>query len=225
MPRCFGGGLSLTNQQMVGKPVYPMVSPIAMSVELEEPIRAELFGVERLEQHAASLAVAQGVTDDARVGRLFTPRVLDNKRVLVASYQAIARTIRDEKTITPAAEWFVDNFHIVDEQLREIIDDLPPGYYRQLPKLASGHLQNYPRVFGVAWAFVAHTDSRFDPDMLRRFVVAYQRVQPLTIGELWAVAISLRVVLVENLRRLAERIVHSRKARLEADELADSLLG
>lgn len=193
--------------------------------ELEEPIRAELFGVERLEQHAESLAVAQVVAGDSRRGRVLTPRVRENGRVLVECYRTIARAIREEKAITPAAEWLVDNFHIVDEQLREIIDDLPPGYYRQLPKLASGHLQHHPRVFGVAWAFVAHTDSRFDPDMLRRFVAAYQRVQPLTIGELWAVAISLRVVLVENLRRLAVRIVHSRAARLEADELADSLLG
>ena len=200
-------------------------SSTTLDPELEEPIRAELFGVERLEQHAESLAAAQIITGDLRRGRLLTPRVLENGRVLVESYRTIARAIREEKTITPAAEWLVDNFHIVDEQLREIIDDLPPGYYRQLPKLASGHLQNYPRVFGVAWAFVAHTDSRFDPDMLRRFVAAYQRVQPLTIGELWAVAISLRVVLVENLRRLAERIVHSRAARLEADELADGLLG
>lgn len=202
-----------------------MSSPFLTRVEPEEPIRAELFGVERLEQHAASLAVAQVITDHARVGRLLAPRVLENRRVLVESYQAIARTIRDEHAITPAAEWFVDNFHIVDEQLREIIDDLPPGYYRQLPKLASGHLKDYPRVFGVAWAFVAHTDSRFDPDMLRRFIMAYQRVQPLTIGELWAVAISLRVVLVENLRRLIERVVQSRADRLEANELADSLLG
>ncbi|MEQ1848584.1 MAG: hypothetical protein ABL983_23765, partial [Nitrospira sp.] len=132
-----------------------MFSAIGKCAELEEPIRAELFGVERLEQHAASLAAAQVVTDDARVGRLLTPRVRENGRVLVASYQAIARTIRDEKAITPAAEWFVDNFHIIDEQLREIIDDLPPGYYRQLPKLASGHLKHYPRVIGVAWAFVA----------------------------------------------------------------------
>jgi cyclic beta-1,2-glucan synthetase len=80
-------------------------------------------------------------------------------------------------------------------------------------------------VFGVAWAFVAHTDSRFDPEMLRRFVRAYQRVQPLTIGELWAVAITLRIVLVENLRRSARRIVTSRAARQEADALADRLLG
>ncbi|HVB99291.1 MAG TPA: glycosyl transferase, partial [Candidatus Dormibacteraeota bacterium] len=135
------------------------------------------------------------------------------------------RAIRDEHAITPAAEWLVDNFHIVDEQLREIRDDLPAGYYRRLPKLASGHLEGYPRVYGVAWAFVAHTDSRFDPEVLRRFVAAYQRVQPLTIGELWAVAITLRVVLVENLRRIAERIVRSRANCQEADALADSLLG
>src|SRR6185295_13742284 len=191
----------------------------------EEPIRAEIFGVERLEQHAESLAAAQIVNTELTQGRLLTPRVLENGRVLLESYRAIARAIHEEHAITPAAEWLVDNFHIVDEQLREIHDDLPPGFYRQLPKLASGHLQGYPRVYGVAWASVAHTDSRFDPDMLRRFVTAYQRVQPLTIGELWAVAITLRVVLVENLRRLAQRIVHSRAARQEADTLADSLLG
>src|SRR5213076_334440 len=81
------------------------------------------------------------------------------------------------------------------------------------------------RVFGVAWAFVAHTDSRFEPEALRRFVRAYQRVQPLTIGELWAVPITLRILLVENLRRLAERIVRDRTARQEADVLADRLLG
>jgi len=191
----------------------------------EEPIRAELFGVERFEQHAESLAAAQIVTSDSGPGRPLLPRVLENGRVLLESYQAIAQAIQKEHAITPAAEWLVDNFYIVDEQLREIRDDLPPGFYRKLPKLASGHLQGYPRVFGVAWAFVAHTDSRFDPEVLRRFVTAYQRVQPLTIGELWAVAITLRIVLVENLRRLAERIVSSRAACEEADRLADSLLG
>ncbi|MGZ8465404.1 MAG: glycosyl transferase, partial [Candidatus Binatia bacterium] len=202
-----------------------LLSDAAVLSQVEEPIRAELFSAERLEQHAESLAAAQRVTTTPRKGRLLLPRVLDNGRVLLDSYRAIAQVIREEHAITPAAEWLVDNYHIVDEQLREIHDDLPSGYYRGLPKLAEGPLQGYPRVYGIAWAFVAHTDSRFDPEMLRRFVRAYQRVQPLTIGELWAVAISLRVVLVENLRRLAERIVHARAAREEADTLADNLLG
>ncbi len=112
----------------------------------------------------------------------------------------------------------------MEEQLREIEDDLHPGFYRDLPKLEEGHLEGYPRVFGIAWAFVAHTDSHFDPEILRRFVRAYQQVTPLEIGELWAIAIALRIVLVENLRRLAERIVRSREARDEADRVADSLL-
>src|SRR6185295_16019343 len=192
---------------------------------LEEPIRAELFSVERLEQHAESLAAAQHVTSTPRKGRPLLPRVLDNGRVLLESYRTIAQTIREEYAITPAAEWLVDNYHIVDEQLREIRDDLPPGFYRELPKLAEGPLTGYPRVYGLAWAFVAHTDSRFDPEMLLRFVRAYQRVQPLTIGELWAIAITLRVVLVENLRRLAERVVQGRTGRQAADTLADELLG
>jgi cyclic beta-1,2-glucan synthetase len=200
-------------------------SEVATLAALEEPIRAELFSAERLEQHGESLAAAQRVTTTPRRGRPLLPRVLDNGRVLLESYRATAQAIREERAITPAAEWLIDNYHIVDEQLREIHDDLPAGYYRELPKLAEDPFTGYPRVYGLAWAFVAHTDSRFDPEMLRRFVRAYQRVQPLTIGELWAVAITLRVVLVENLRRLAERIVHERAARQEADAVADRLLG
>src|SRR6202521_2833978 len=199
-------------------------SPLVFT-DMAGPIRAELFSVERLEQHAETLAAAQTVAQTSDEGRPLLPRVLENGRVLLEYYRATAQAISHEQPITPAAEWLVDNFYIVEEQLREIRDDLPPGFYRKLPKLASGHLEGYPRVYGVAWAFVAHTDSRFEPELLRRFVSAYQRLQPLTSGELWALAITLRVVLVENLRRLAEIMVHSRRAREEADLLADSLLG
>lgn len=193
--------------------------------EFEEPILAELFSVERLEQHAQTLAVAQTVTDAPHRGLDVHPRIAENGRVLVESYHILVGAIKDERSITPAAEWLVDNFPIVDEQLREIRDDLPPDYYRELPKLAEGHLTGYPRIMGLAWAYIAHTDSRFDPESLRRMVRAYQEMVPLTIGELWAIAISLRIVLVDNLRRLAEQIVRRRSARQIADELADCLLG
>ena len=202
----------------IGKPPDALGDP-------EEPIVAELFSAERLEQHAESLAAAQTVTDEPGQGRPILPRLADNGRFLLESYRTLAVSIREERTITPAAEWLVDNFHIVEEQLREIRDDLPDTYYRELPKLADGHLAGYPRVLGLAWAYVAHTDSRFDPETLRRMVVAYQRVEPLTIGELWAIAISMRIILVENLRRSTERIVRGRAAREMADGLSDRLLG
>ncbi len=181
--------------------------------------------MQRLEQHAASLAAAQQVTQRRLPRESLSARLRANESVLLASYRAIAAAAAEGRAISPAAEWLLDNYHLVEEQIREIRQDLPPSFYRLLPKLDSGPLQGYPRVLGVAWAFVAHTDSRFDPGSLRCFVSAYQRVQPLTIGELWAVAITLRIVLVENLRRIAARIVGSRAARQEADALADRLLG
>ena len=189
------------------------------------PIRAEIFSVERLEQHAKSLAVAQRVAPDPKRGRPISKRLSDNGRVLTETYRAILGATAANRSITPAAEWLIDNFHVVQEQLREIHDDLPTGFYRELPKLAEGPLQGYPRVYGIAWAVVAHTDSAFDLQKLTRFVEAYQSVQPLTIGELWALAITLRITLIENLRRLAEVIEAQQVASIVADALADRILG
>jgi cyclic beta-1,2-glucan synthetase len=199
--------------------------PTASPWDTEDSIREELFSIERLEEHGESLAMAQHITARPLPRQSLAGRLKDNEAVLLEAYRAIGSAAGERHTVTPAAEWLLDNYHLVEEQIREIRDDLPSGYYRQLPKLADGPFAGYPRVFGIAWAFVAHTDSHFDPDMLCRFVRAYQRVQPLTIGELWAVAITLRIVLVENLRRAAKRIVSSRAARQEADNLADRLLG
>ena len=134
-------------------------------------------------------------------------------------------TLDQGHAITPAAEWLIDNYHLVEQQFREIRTDLPPSFYRKLPKLSTGPFAGYPRVFGLAWAFVAHTDSCFDDTVLRQYVRAYQEVQPLTIGELWALPVTLRIVLIENLRRLSVQIEQNRRGRREADDLADRLLG
>ena len=191
----------------------------------EQPVREELFGVERLEGHARSLAVAQTVASPATRGLPLAAQLADNGAFLLSAYRSIVKAIDDGREITPAAEWLVDSYHLVEKQIRQISTDLPPGYYRQLPKLVAGPFAGYPRVFGMAWAFVAHTDSSFDSDILVSYVKAYQEVQPLTIGELWAVSITLQIVLIENLRRLARQITASRAARHEADSLADRLLG
>ncbi len=191
----------------------------------EPPIRAELFSVERLEQHATSLAAAQHVAPKPKRGRPLARRLRDNAGVLAETYRSVVRAASAHQPITPAGEWLLDNFHIADEQVREIQCYLPPGFYRELPKLADGPLQGYPRVFGIAWELIAHTDSAFDVQKLTRFVQAYQKVQPLTIGELWALAITLRITLVENLRRLADSIQAQQSAGRLADTLADRILG
>ena len=186
-------------------------------------IGAEIFGVERSRQHARSLAESQTATDHPKPVYSIIARLDDNGSALLVAYRDICSAVADGKAITPAAEWLIDNYHLVEEQIRQTKADLPPGFYRQLPKLAEGPLAGHPRIFGLVWAYVAHNDSRFDPSTLTDFVNEYQQVQPLTIGELWAVAISLRLILIENLRRVAQRILQARRDREAADDLADLL--
>ena len=189
------------------------------------PIRSDLFGTERLEHHAQSLAEAQHVTIGKPLPvQPLSRRVKENADILLRSYRTCARALQAGQTIAPAAEWLLDNFHLVEQQLRQIRDDLPPGYYRQLPKLTEGPLAGYPRVFGLAWAYVAHTDSLMSGAVLARYVRAYQQVQPLMIGEIWAVAITLRIVLIENMRRLALQIVDGHALRMQADAIVDAVL-
>ena len=164
------GGFAAAVPKMTGNPGEP---PILSFPGLEEPIRAELYSIERLEESARALGKEHGLAHGFRKGRPLLPRLRENGRVLLESYRAVADAIREERTISPAAEWLVDNFHIVEEQLREIRDDMPQHYYRELPKLDTGPLEGYPRVYALTTAFVAHTDSRFapNPEALR---VAYQ---------------------------------------------------
>jgi cyclic beta-1,2-glucan synthetase len=192
--------------------------------DIDEPISAEIFSVERLELYAETLARTQEVSLTNSTAVSLHARLRANSAVLNAAYQRLLTGIRGSKTVTPAAEWLVDNYYVVDEHIRAIRRDLPARFYKQLPKLANGPLRGYPRVYGIAWAIVHHTDNRFELDTLQRFCRAYQRGQPLTIGELWAIAITLRVVLIDNLSRLAAGIVHRLTLREKADALADEIL-
>jgi cyclic beta-1,2-glucan synthetase len=210
---------------LAGKSLPDPTNMVSRPAAAEEPIRAEFFGIERLEQHARSLAAAQHVGRDSGGGNRLERRLRDNEIALRRAYIVTMASARDARSITPAADWLVDNFHVVQEQVSAIRIDLPPKFQRELPKLGNGPFEGFPRVYGLAWALIAHTDSCFDTQTLRRFLHAYQEVQTLSIGELWAVAIALRMVLVENLRRLAETMVQEQADRESANELADALLG
>jgi len=194
------------------------------SIEDVEIISAEIFGRERFAQHAHSLAKSHKISTQVPSVEPIIDRMADNSEALRRDYQAILRAMDANKNLTPAAQWLIDNYHLVEQHVHQTRADLPDGFYRQLPKLAEGHLAGHPRIFAVTWAYVAHTDSHFDPESLSHFIQSYQEVQPLTIGELWAVAISLRLILIENLRRISDRIHASHVARDAADDFADRIM-
>ena len=188
------------------------------------PVRAEIFGPERFAMHGHSLALTHDAGPSGPVGASFFPRLRDNIRMLRRAHRYISAQAGTGTDISPAAEWLLDNFHLIEAQLKAVHEGLPRSYFRSLPVLLGEPLAGLPRVYGVAWAFVAHTDSAFDEELLVRFLCAYQDTRELNLAEMWALPTSLRVVLVENLRRLAERLA-TQKAASELANLCCDRIG
>ncbi|RZL09869.1 MAG: carbohydrate-binding protein, partial [Rubrivivax sp.] len=188
---------------------------------LEPPIRAEVFGVARFEQHGRSLGQAHAVQHGRSRSSAFFPRLHDNIHVLREAYRFIGSQAHGGSYVSPASEWLLDNFYLVESQLKEVHEGLPGRYFRDLPALTDPALQGLPRIYGVAWAFVAHTDCAFNEDLLVSFLDAYQDTSELTLAELWALPTTLRVVIIENLRRLAERVASNKAAREVANLCGD----
>ena len=154
----------------------------------------------------------------------FAARIRENERAIRENYIATAETVRLRIAITPAAEWLLDNHHIVEENIRHIRRDLTPGFYRILPVWNVPGKGKVPRILALAWLYTAHTNSDFSSESLTAFIEGFQERQELTIGELWAAPAFLRYVLIENLRRLSDRVRNAREMRSEANRLADQLM-
>jgi cyclic beta-1,2-glucan synthetase len=190
-------------------------SPTPLEVEVPEApptTPPELFSQDQLERHAAALAAHSRLAPERSRGKPLLPRLDDAADELDAAYTFLSEASRDDVPVG-SEDWLRDNHHVVQDQVREIRQDLPRKYYNELPKLADGEFAGNPRVYIVARELIAHTAGRFDLQTLIDFAVAYQRVAPLTIGEIWAIPIMLRLALVEELRRLAADVVAARRGR------------
>ncbi len=200
--------------------------PAASPLE-EEPLRAELFSAEQMELHGKRLAAIHVLSAVPLPDRLLT-RLSANERVLVDLGKQLAATADAERRFTPAAEWLLDNFYLIEEEIRTARRHLPRGYSRELPRLTedpvNGEGAGRPRVYDLALQAIAHGDGKVGRGTLSRFVGAYQSLQPLQIGELWAFPIMLRLALIENLRRVAARVAVAHLDRDTAAVWADNML-
>ena len=172
----------------------------------EQPLRGDLFSVDQLSAHARTLAGWHELDPQPDGTDRLLGRLAQNKQVLEDTYRLVVRANEKGRRIAPAAEWLVDNFYLIEEQVRLAKRHLPKDYATELPRLKTGPNAGRPRAYDLAMELISHVDGRVDIESLSAFTASYQRVEPLKLGELWAVPIMLRLALIENLRRVAARI-------------------
>jgi len=186
-------------------------------------LRGEIHTGDRLAAHAAEIARAHGVPVSRRTPGPLRARLAAAKVRIDEAYEILSREVHAKSEPSPAEEWLLDNSHIVQDQLREIQEDLPSGYLVELPRIADGAMRDFPRVYGLCIDYLRHTDARVDLDTLASYTSAYQTVSQLTIGELWAIPIMLRLGLVMTVGALAASEA-SEHDRTRADAWAKRLI-
>ncbi|MFA6478397.1 MAG: glucoamylase family protein [Victivallaceae bacterium] len=188
----------------------------------ELPLRAELLSADQMEQHGKVLAGTHQLMPEYPRDLLLT-RLSGNESLLLEVHNLLTGDVKENRRIAPAGDWLLDNFYLIEEQIRTAKRHLPKDYSRELPRLLNGPSAGLPRVYDIALETISHGDGRVDAENLSSFVAAYQSVTPLKLGELWAIPIMLRLALIENLRRVAARIAAARIDRNCAGYWADQM--
>ncbi len=187
------------------------------------PLRSELFSIEQLQLYAKTLANNHPLSIGPPA-ELLLKRLADNESLLLEVHRILTESVKTNHTIVPAAEWLLDNFYLIEEQIYTGTKHLPKGYSKALPQLAKGELEGLPRVYDIAVKIISHSDGRVDLKSITGFIKFYQTVTALKLGELWAVPIMLRLALIENLRRLATQIAVDILSQKQADFWADEMI-
>ncbi|WP_374694228.1 GH36-type glycosyl hydrolase domain-containing protein [Janthinobacterium sp. J1-1] len=187
------------------------------------PLRSELFSAMQMAAHGKNIATGHAVGKRQGRDRLLA-RLADNAALITATVNELTATVKSGRQVTPASEWLLDNFYLIEEQIRTTRRHLPKNYSKELPRLTTGVDAGCPRVYKIALEIISHGDGHVDLENLCHFVEAYQDVATLTLGELWAVPIMLRLALIENLRRVAARVADDRMQRDLANSWADQMM-
>src|SRR6185312_7046030 len=189
----------------------------------EEPLKAELYSSEQMERFGKSLAANHKLSSKPAKEHLLK-RLNDNEVILQEVRKLLTYSIKRKYQITPAGEWLIDNFYLIEEHIRNAKRHFPKDYSEDLPQLSGGPSAGLTRIYDIVLQIIAHSDGRIDIESLGGFIKAYQTVTNLKLGELWAIPIMLRLALIENLRRVSAQIAIDRVDINLADYWAKQLI-
>lgn len=131
---------------------------------------------------------------------------LDGYESLLRKATRYFREATERGSLSYAAEWILDNYYVAQQTVRQIREDMPPGYYRQLPVTAAGALAGIPRIYILAQDLLVKQDAQLNVDALQQFVATHEEMDSATMGEVWALPVMLRFAVLECLAQAICRI-------------------
>ena len=176
---------------------------------------------EDLAVHARELGKYHKVETVRTSRHLIIRRLQDNFQFITRVYLGAAEDLRKERQVAPAGEWLLDNYYIIEEQVKEILLSVRKHRFQDLPVLCNGYLKGIPRIFAIALEIISHTDGILSEQALHKFIEAYQESAPLAIGEIWSLSLMVRVALIEKIRHVCVLLETTHKQWRQAEFFLD----
>ena len=188
--------------------------------DTQDMFDSEIYTNDKIAEELKLMAMNMKVHAKNRHGRNILIQTYEYASELNKIREEILEESRRGGNISHATEWIADNFHIIQDQIREIYEDLPKPFYRELPKIVDGPDRDFPRIKAIAFYIVDHSDGIINDSALQRQLQSFQKVMPLKISEIWAFPIFLRIALIHKLANLAKVVNCTQNNMHSADLIA-----
>ena len=184
---------------------------------MKEPLTVS-FNTSFLKESAISLAKIHKIAGGSAHLKPVKPILEASKNTLTETYRTLSKIVKSEKEVSPASEWLMDNFYIIQEQIVQVGIDFPQAYQKNIPLIAMGEHKGFPRVYEIILNMLTHTDNVLDYEVLTEYINSYQEEETLLLGELWAIPIMTRLFLIQILAEKASKILEQKNIKTEVEK-------
>lgn len=174
---------------------------------------------EQLEKYIEKLAIEQTVIKNSHKSTYPINGLKEDFWYITKVYELLNENIKNNITIHPAGEWLLDNYYIIEENVRIILNELTLKKYIHLPGITNEKYKGFSRIYVFANEIVKYTNNQIDRKTVEGALKIYQKNKYITMEEIWILPIFLKISLIQNIKDVCEKIYVSQNQKMKAHKI------
>ncbi len=187
-------------------------------------INGVLLSTNQLEEHLRKIAIEQTLSNKSDKQTYPIPRLKANFDFITIVYKMLQEHIKLNIPIHPAGEWLLDNYYIIEENVKMVVRELPLKKYINFLGIANSDYNGFARIYVLASEILAYTDSKIDRKNLENFLKSYEEKKTLSMDEIWNISVFFKIELIENIRQVCEKIYSSQIQKYKVENIIERLV-
>ena len=187
-------------------------------------INGTMLEKSQLDKYLEKIAASHNICTKSDKTTYPIPGLLEDFEFIKEVYDLLNQHLKLEITIHPAGEWLLDNLYIIEETVKQIKNELTLKKYTNFVGIANGEYKGFARIYVLASEIVAYTDNKIEKENLEEYLKSYQSKKELSMDEIWNIGIFLQIAIIQNIRKVCEKIAASQIEKYKVENIAERLI-